>query len=192
MRHYRPVCRPVWPTPPRPKGLCGHLSAEERLESPGPSGQRDCPGQPSPGRGTSNPENAGPGGGAHENAGASASPAPAFFSVASPSPLRSPSVLPPFSLRSPTVVKRRDDGGRTERRRRGNGGTMGRVAGRGAAFGGGALSRNETLRSEWCRWRLLPGHQVHPAHSTMECCGRLDHKSAAAFPVSHWLGSSIR
>jgi hypothetical protein len=76
-----------------------------------------------------------------------------------------------------------------EGRWRDDGGISGMVAGRGAAFGSGALSGNETRRTGWRKQGLLPGHQVHPAHSAMECCGRLDHKSAPAFPASHWLGS---
>jgi hypothetical protein len=86
----------------------------DSLESPGPCGQRDSPGQPSPGRSTGNPENAGLCGSAHENARGSTSPAPAFFSVAPPLSLRYPSIIPPSSLHSVTEGGRRENGGTME------------------------------------------------------------------------------
>ena len=81
MRHHCAVCRPVWPAWPRSKGPCGHLPGEERLESPGPSCQRDCPAEAPPRRSRSDTGNAAPAGGPHQYAGGPISPAPASFSI---------------------------------------------------------------------------------------------------------------
>ena len=190
MRHHRPVCRPVWPTPPRPKGLCGHLPAEERLESPGPCGQRDCPAQPSPGRSTSNRGKRRPRRWHPRKRPRLSQPRPGLrlrrLPIVPPLSLHCTSVVPPLSLHYMTE-------GQWRRQWRDDGGAM-EVSWGGWLVAGRRLVVEHCLemrrmRSGSCRRRLLPGHQVHPAHSAMECCGRLDHKSAPAFPASHWLGS---